>query len=315
MEFKRRQGVNQDQAEEQGVASPAVPPPESEPVGRVSLRTLSKSLAAMSDAERHDFWSSEMKKGAALNDAFGYAKVDKAIAARCEALRNALRDPGWSMTGNEWAKPPKPWMVHVLQVVAAEVYGDPSGVSKAAAVHLRLALREIADPIWMKAGSMTPEHAARYHRREDRVQGRDSLLAWAAAHSKHQAFFEDRATRHLPGADETTLLEEGYMDYVDRVAIHFCEAMRSGPGAVNPNIPLDSDGMPRKFTDLGGYPLYYVTKDSGVLSPEAVIENLSLTNDPDDPQWYVVRAEVNYEDQDLVCDHTGQRIPSAYSPD
>jgi hypothetical protein len=52
-----------------------------------------------------------------------------------------------------------------------------------------------------------------------------------------------------------------------------------------------------------------VTADGGVLSHEAVGEELELTNDSCDKQWYIVGAEINEENQDLVCDHTGKKIP------
>ena len=72
-------------------------------------------------------------------------------------------------------------------------------------------------------------------------------------------------------------------------------------------------GSIRKFTSVGGYPLYYVTKDGGVLSPEAVEENIDLCRDSDDPQWHVIGADVNWEDPCLYCEHTGRRIESAYA--
>ena len=65
----------------------------------------------------------------------------------------------------------------------------------------------------------------------------------------------------------------------------------------------------------GGYPVFYVTADGGVLCPtcasckevrQAVIEC------PDDDQWRVVAADVNYEDDALFCDNCNERIESAY---
>lgn len=75
---------------------------------------------------------------------------------------------------------------------------------------------------------------------------------------------------------------------------------------------MDS-GSVRKFTSVGGYPLYYLSKDGGVLSSEAVDENIDLCRDPNDPQWFIVAAGVNWEDPCLYCDHTGNRIESAYA--
>jgi hypothetical protein len=40
-----------------------------------------------------------------------------------------------------------------------------------------------------------------------------------------------------------------------------------------------------------------------------------LTIDPDDPQWYIIGAEINYGDALLFCDHCEERIPEAYPLD
>lgn len=73
------------------------------------------------------------------------------------------------------------------------------------------------------------------------------------------------------------------------------------------------------FTGLGGYPLYFVTHDGAALSFEAVREQLrnvldSVIHDYRDG-WRVVAVEVNYEDADLTCEHTGERIASAHGDD
>lgn len=65
----------------------------------------------------------------------------------------------------------------------------------------------------------------------------------------------------------------------------------------------------------GGYPLFYITKDAGALCPKCVNENLELLSDIDDPQWYIVGCEINYEDDNMYCDHCGEQIESAYGSD
>jgi len=65
----------------------------------------------------------------------------------------------------------------------------------------------------------------------------------------------------------------------------------------------------------GGYPIYYYTKDCGVLCPKCANEELLRTIDPEDEQFYVVDGSINYEDTDLHCDHCGGRVPSAYGED
>jgi len=67
----------------------------------------------------------------------------------------------------------------------------------------------------------------------------------------------------------------------------------------------------------GGYPLYFITSDGAALSFKAVRENLrcviwSIKNKVSDG-WRVQAMAINYEDNDLYCDHTGEKIESAYS--
>ena len=69
----------------------------------------------------------------------------------------------------------------------------------------------------------------------------------------------------------------------------------------------------------GGYPIFFVTSDGGVLSYAAVQDNRGeideAIRDRDNSGWRVVGADVNYEDAFLFCDHTGERIESAYAED
>lgn len=66
----------------------------------------------------------------------------------------------------------------------------------------------------------------------------------------------------------------------------------------------------------GGYEKYqyFVTADGGVLGINTVIVNIQKVNfnDPDDRQWYIVGVDVNYEDDTLTDDHTGEYLESAY---
>lgn len=70
-----------------------------------------------------------------------------------------------------------------------------------------------------------------------------------------------------------------------------------------------------KYTDLGGYPLYLITSDGGALSFESARKNFksvvdSIKNNHNDG-WRVVACDVNYENDDLYCDHSNQKIDSA----
>jgi hypothetical protein len=74
-----------------------------------------------------------------------------------------------------------------------------------------------------------------------------------------------------------------------------------------------------RFTSIGCYPLYFVTKDGGTLDPKTVKDNLLLVGravrDRNDPQWEVIGCDVNWENPDMYDDHTGDRIESAYAED
>lgn len=72
------------------------------------------------------------------------------------------------------------------------------------------------------------------------------------------------------------------------------------------------------YTDVGGYPLYFVMKDGEAMSfraaerekdriREAFQDQMSFDRD-----WIPVGVEINYEDENLYCCHTGLKIDSAY---
>lgn len=72
-------------------------------------------------------------------------------------------------------------------------------------------------------------------------------------------------------------------------------------------------------TDLGGYPLYFITSDGAALSFESAQKEFrqiaeSIATKARDG-WRIVACEINYEDSDLFCWHSGKRIPSAYGDD
>jgi len=66
-----------------------------------------------------------------------------------------------------------------------------------------------------------------------------------------------------------------------------------------------------EFTEIGMYPLYYITSDNGLLCPDCVNSNLNLCRDKSNDQWFVVAQEVNWESR-LYCDACSKDILSAY---
>lgn len=79
----------------------------------------------------------------------------------------------------------------------------------------------------------------------------------------------------------------------------------------------ENDNQLPAYAWPGGYPLFYVTNDSGVLCQDCANMALKegLINDEYDPQWYIISYDINYEDTSLYCDHCSKTIESAYGDD
>lgn len=71
----------------------------------------------------------------------------------------------------------------------------------------------------------------------------------------------------------------------------------------------------------GGYPLYFVCKDGEALSFKAARQNAKQIGralrqwrtEPSLSQWAVIGVDVNWEDPNLYCADSGERIESAYA--
>lgn len=77
----------------------------------------------------------------------------------------------------------------------------------------------------------------------------------------------------------------------------------------------DSNGKLPAYAWPGGYPLYYLTDDSGCLCPECASgENGSYASEEAEPRsgWRLVDVGVHWEGEPIVCDHCGRDIESAY---
>lgn len=81
-----------------------------------------------------------------------------------------------------------------------------------------------------------------------------------------------------------------------------------------------------KYAFPGGYPKFFVMADGEPMSFEAVRDcwreivsaHLTVRVLPKSPSnwdksWVVVGVEINWEDADLYCAHTNNRIESAYA--
>ncbi|MCF7994964.1 MAG: hypothetical protein K9L32_01980 [Chromatiaceae bacterium] len=77
----------------------------------------------------------------------------------------------------------------------------------------------------------------------------------------------------------------------------------------------------RGYAWPGGYPVYMLMGDGGVLCSTCVSREIRLIvdatrpNGSADQQWSCVAVDVNWEDPQLLCDHCGERIESAYADD
>jgi len=73
------------------------------------------------------------------------------------------------------------------------------------------------------------------------------------------------------------------------------------------------------FAWPGGYPMYFITDDGAALSWQSAQRNRRLILESiaqgSKDGWRVVAAEINWEDAELYCDDTGERIQSAYAED
>ncbi len=70
------------------------------------------------------------------------------------------------------------------------------------------------------------------------------------------------------------------------------------------------------YTMPGGYPVFAITKDGAALCSQCTKDHLKLilkdTHENGHTGWEIMSSMVNWEDQNLYCDHCGKIIESAY---
>jgi hypothetical protein len=93
------------------------------------------------------------------------------------------------------------------------------------------------------------------------------------------------------------------------------------------DVTRNEDGTLDYYAFPGGYPLFYLCADNGVLCPKCANENkeVYLSSDDktpaqkeeryNDPQWHIIAVGINYEDESMYCDHCNEHIQSAYGDD
>jgi len=74
-----------------------------------------------------------------------------------------------------------------------------------------------------------------------------------------------------------------------------------------------------KWAWPGGYPRYFIMSDGDTLSFEAAKANIKqivqAISNHDGSGWRIVAVDINWEDPQLFCCDSGERIESAYAED
>lgn len=85
---------------------------------------------------------------------------------------------------------------------------------------------------------------------------------------------------------------------------------------INSTLELRATLRAGAYAWPGGYPLYFVTSDGAALSFDTVraeyLQCARAIRDKLNDGWRIVGCEINYEDSDLTCEHSGKPIESAY---
>jgi hypothetical protein len=70
-----------------------------------------------------------------------------------------------------------------------------------------------------------------------------------------------------------------------------------------------------EFAWPGGYQMFFVTSDGEALSFDTARNEFALLVDAfrTDTTWRVIGCDINYEDNELYCAHSGDKISAAYS--
>lgn len=72
----------------------------------------------------------------------------------------------------------------------------------------------------------------------------------------------------------------------------------------------DSNGALPAYAWPGGYPIFYLAADNGVLCPKCT--NDYAEGRDTEEQLKPIAADINWEDETMFCDHCSTQIESAY---
>ncbi len=76
---------------------------------------------------------------------------------------------------------------------------------------------------------------------------------------------------------------------------------------------LDKDGNLPEHAWPGGYQIYYLVADGGVLCPKCSNSADCKHADQWDDQWRIVYYDINYENKELYCENCHSLIPPSYN--
>lgn len=62
----------------------------------------------------------------------------------------------------------------------------------------------------------------------------------------------------------------------------------------------------------GGYEIYYIVHDGGVLCHHCANNELMHTIDPENDQFYITGADVHWEGPPIYCDHCAREVQSVH---
>lgn len=80
------------------------------------------------------------------------------------------------------------------------------------------------------------------------------------------------------------------------------------------SLRLADDLAQAPFAWPGGYPRYAIADDAGALCPACCAsERQQIGTTTGSDGWCIVALAINWEDDDLHCDHCNASIPAAYS--
>ena len=108
---------------------------------------------------------------------------------------------------------------------------------------------------------------------------------------QHVYLYAD-GSRRIASTDEARLLDQDQDRYIQTTFSHMEFQTHAWPG---------------------GYELYYICNDGGILCHHCANKEFRLTADEQGERcWSIVGCFINYEAYNVYCDHCGRQIKPAY---